>query len=110
MVCPLPGPLRNALPAHAITVGKIPGGAGQKRFALHFVRIAAGRSRTSVPQMISAGKIPGGAGQKRFAPHFVRIAAGRSPVHKILTEIPIFVLAFSGRLGYDVLALRGKEC
>ena len=132
--CLFTGAVRNALPAYTISAGKIPGGAGQKRLAPHFVRIAPGRRRkrwcsaalpvegpkgclftaairNALPAYtISAGKIPGGAGQKRLAPHFVRIAPGRSPVHNLFTEIPIFVLAFSGRLGYDVLALRGKEC
>ena len=31
-------------------------------------------------------------------------------IHKILTENRDFVLAFSGRLGYHVLALKFKEC
>jgi hypothetical protein len=31
-------------------------------------------------------------------------------IHKLFTQNDIFPLAFSGQFGYDMLALRDKEC
>jgi hypothetical protein len=34
----------------------------------------------------------------------------RKHIHKLFTEIPFFPLAFSGRVGYSILALSDTEC